>query len=141
VIANIAVLIACLNGDPVGTTSAPPPVELVGNGLVFHEHLYFETDSPRILPVSYPLLDAVSAHLRQHPDIKQLIIHVHDDNKRGNAHALVLTQRRARAFVRYFRAHGAPVRVRACGFGARYLFNKKNPRSPSNRRVVFTVRR
>src|SRR5262249_56599626 len=59
------------------------------------DKIYFETDRDEIKPISFPLLDAIAATIKDHPQIQLIEIQGHADERGDDAHNLDLTERRA----------------------------------------------
>jgi OmpA-OmpF porin, OOP family len=123
----------------------PDRVVRDGGGVVeVLEKIYFETNRARILPRSYPVLDAVATFLTRSTAIQLLEVQGHADERGSTAHNDRLTTDRAAAVKRYLLRRGvAARRLRTRGYGER------RPRDPRhtpeawsrNRRVEFIVLR
>ncbi|HEY3353543.1 MAG TPA: MG2 domain-containing protein [Polyangia bacterium] len=82
------------------------------------DKVYFASKSAAIRPASYPILDAVAAVLRDHPQIRLLEVQGHGDAVEAKD-APTLAARRAHAVVAYLVRKGVPrERLRPRGYGA-----------------------
>ena len=84
------------------------------------QQVFFATDKDKILPKSFPLLDAVAYTLKSYPVIKRVAVEGHTDNKGKPAHNMDLSQRRAEAVKQALvsRYHVGEDRLTPQGFGA-----------------------
>jgi len=108
------------------------------------EKIYFETDRSRILPRSYPVLDAVASFLSKTSAIRLLEVQGHADERGSSAHNDRLTADRAAAVKRYLVRRGvSAARLRNRGYGERRPLDRRHtPAAWSrNRRVEFIVLR
>ena len=107
---------------------------------LFAMMINFEFDSTRLLPRSYPLLDAVGEmmNLRSVKD-KRIIVEGHTDAVGRDAYNQSLSERRAQSIKRYLVSrHGVQEsRLLIVGKGESDLYDKRNPDDEKNRRVQF----
>jgi outer membrane protein OmpA-like peptidoglycan-associated protein len=106
------------------------------------EKIYFEQDSPAIFTDAFPLLDALSDMIVEHPEVGLITIEGHADGLEAEAEALSV--RRAEAVRGSLLARGVPAdRLAVRGFGA--TMPVAAPGDPDaeerNRRVEFKVER
>jgi outer membrane protein OmpA-like peptidoglycan-associated protein len=113
-----------------------------------HEEVVFRTDSAEIDALERPKLEAslqkIAAALRAHRvDFGRptLFIAGHTDTVGSDAHNLKLSQARAQAIARWFRAHGVGIAVAYEGFGefAPAVQTPDNTDEPRNRRVDYIL--
>jgi OmpA-OmpF porin, OOP family len=106
------------------------------------DKIYFETDKAIIKPESFPILNAIAATLQGNPDIQEVEIQGHADERGSAEHNLQLTDDRAHSVLKYLTDKGVdPKRLTARGFG------KTRPVDPGhneaawskNRRVEFVI--
>jgi outer membrane protein OmpA-like peptidoglycan-associated protein len=105
------------------------------------EGLEFATDSDRILPSSYPVLDDLATHLNAHPELK-LSIEGHTDNTGTHEHNQQLSERRAASVKKYLAEKGvATDRITTAGFSSdRPVASNDTPEGrQKNRRVEFIL--
>lgn len=81
------------------------------------ENIFFETDSSRLLPESYPELDKVIAFLKANPGVS-IEISGHTDSTGTPGHNLTLSENRARSVYAYLvRGILQPERFQTKGYG------------------------
>jgi len=106
------------------------------------EKIYFETDKAIIKPVSFPLLDAIIKTLKGNPQILQIEIQGHADERDSHAHNLKLTDDRAHSVKSYIVNKGIdPHRLMAKGYGETRPVDKRHNEEAwsKNRRVEFVI--
>ena len=106
------------------------------------EKIYFETDKAIIKPVSYPILDAVAKTLKGNPQILQMEIQGHADERGSDDHNMKLTGDRAHSVKTYMVNKGIDAnRLQAKGYGeTRPVDRRSNEEAWSkNRRVEFVI--
>ena len=106
------------------------------------DKIYFEYDSDKIKPRSYPILDAIVATLNGNPDIKKVEIQGHTDERGSDAYNLDLSDRRAKSVRRYLVNGGVDGdRLTGQGYGeTQPIDTKSNERAwAKNRRVEFLI--
>ncbi len=117
-------------------------VIIEGNDIVILEKINFATASDRILPGSIPIVEAVAATLKGHPEFLVIEVAGHADERGEDDYNLKLTQRRAAAVQRALRERGvSESRIVSQGYGEYCpLDNGSNPVAwEKNRRVDFKV--
>jgi OOP family OmpA-OmpF porin len=106
------------------------------------DKIYFETGRSKILPVSFPILDAIAATLKGNPQIKQVEIQGHADERGNDQKNLELTEIRAQAVRTYLVEHGVEAeRLQARGYGETKPVCRKHNQAcwSQNRRVEFVI--
>lgn len=128
--------------DNEGCPVQGPSVKLEARRLRIKNNVLFETGSAQVRPESFPILDEVYTFLSQHPEIGQISVDGHTDNRGSRPYNLDLSQRRATSVVDYLMKKGiAPERLTSKGFG----FDKPVDTNATplgrakNRRVEFNV--
>jgi OOP family OmpA-OmpF porin len=114
---------------------APPHLKL-------NVPINFETGSANIKRESYPVVDAVAAFLRDHPEIKKILVEGHTDNRGSAKVNLDLSKRRARSVLERLEKDGIAItRMDSEGFGFErpVASNDTALGRARNRRVDFTV--
>jgi OOP family OmpA-OmpF porin len=105
------------------------------------QHIFFETNSYKLLSKSYPVLDEVVQILKDNPDLT-LAIEGHTDNT-GTPHKnQVLSENRARAVLNYLVKSGISIgRLQATGYGQQQPLadNGTIEGRAANRRVEFKL--
>ena len=82
------------------------------------EKIHFETAKATIKPESFPILDAVAGTLQGNPDILQVEIQGHADERGSDDYNLKLTDDRAHSVLKYLINKGVdPARLDAKGYG------------------------
>lgn len=129
-------------------TPAPEPepqkrVEVRDNKIVINEKVQFEFDSAKILPVSHSLLDEVAKVIKENPQIKALLVEGHASSEGSDDHNLKLSDRRAKAVMKYLTDKGGIDKkmLSAKGFGETQPIasNDTDDGKEKNRRVEFTI--
>lgn len=106
------------------------------------ERIFFAFDRAEMLPRSYPLMDQVAKVLREHPELKQVVVEGHTDNVGGAAYNRRLSQARAESVCRQLERRGVEAgRLRAVGRGADVPAdtNATAAGRERNRRVEFHI--
>jgi outer membrane protein OmpA-like peptidoglycan-associated protein len=106
------------------------------------DKIYFETDKDIIMERSFPLLDAIAATIKGHPEIALIEIQGHADERGDDEHNLDLTDRRAHSVMRALEDRGVELgRLKARGYGeTRPVCTQHNEDCWSkNRRVEFII--
>lgn len=128
---------------PEPIVQAPPPKVVVTRKKIrISDKVYFEFDSDKIHPVSFPLLDKVAEAIVGAPRLQQILIEGHTDNKGSDKYNLDLSNRRARSIMNYLVSKGVETaRLTSKGFGFRKpKFPNTTERGRAlNRRVEFTI--
>lgn len=131
-----------------GTQAAPAAqpgnqhVAVQANKIVIDEKIQFEHDKATILPASFGILNEVTQVIKDHPEIKKLLIEGHASSEGDSAHNLKLSDERAKAVMNYLVEHGvAKTRLSSKGFGSSdpIADNKTEEGREKNRRVEFTI--
>ncbi len=135
--------------DTAGKPDADPkkngcPMAFVQNGRIeIAQMVRFKTDSAEILGKdSEDVLEAVAKVLADHPEIKQVRIEGHTDNKGPAERNRTLSAGRAAAVVKWLGAHGvAADRTTSAGFGPDKPLgpNDTEDGRTKNRRVEFHI--
>jgi outer membrane protein OmpA-like peptidoglycan-associated protein len=115
---------------------------IVGSDIVILEKINFATASSQILPESMPVVEAVAATLKGHPEFLVVEVAGHADERSTDAYNLQLTRSRAASVVNALVERGiARRRLVSQGYGE-YCpeINASNPAAwEKNRRVEFKV--
>lgn len=130
----------------INLTARPsrPLVTLGARTITLRRQVRFGSNSARIQPSSTPLLAEIADLLLSHPEIQQVEIEGHTDNRGGRRRNQELSQRRADAVRDWLiRAGVEASRLTARGYG------QTQPRVPNitasnrarNRRIELTIRR
>jgi outer membrane protein OmpA-like peptidoglycan-associated protein len=104
--------------------------------------IYFEYDKAVILSKSYPILDAVAATLQGNPSIQLVEIQGHTDERGDDAYNLDLSDRRAKAVMKYLVDKGVDSkRLTAQGYGETQPLDRRHIEAAwaKNRRVAFLI--
>ncbi len=110
--------------------------------ILIMEKVYFETNKAIIKPVSYNILNAVAATLKANPQIKQIEIQGHTDERGSDDYNLRLSDDRANAVRRYLINRGVESsRLLAKGYGETKPVCYRHNEScwSRNRRVEFII--
>ena len=108
------------------------------------EKIYFETDKDVIKSISFPILDAVAATMKGNPQILEIEIQGHADERGDDDHNMDLTERRAASVKKYLTDRGVEDnRLQSHGYGeTKPVCNQHNENCWSkNRRVEFVILR
>lgn len=106
------------------------------------DKINFETGSARILPSSFPILDAVVKVLKEHPEIKKILIKGHTDSVGSEQSNQILSEKRANAVREYLLKKGISAdRIDAKGYGeSQPIADNSTPEGKAmNRRVEFEI--
>ncbi len=137
-------------GSAPAPEAAPAPepepekrVEVRDNKIVINEKVQFEFDSAKIKSVSHSLLDEVAKVIKENPQIKKIEIEGHASAEGSDTHNLKLSDRRAKAVMKYLTGNGGISKgmLSAKGYGeARPVAsNDTDDGKEKNRRVEFTI--
>lgn len=133
---------------PTPVITQPPPQDtgdaiLDGDRIKIARAIFYDVDKDTIRPESYPVLDAVAAVIRNHPEIKELIVEGHTDDQGNVEHNRGLSEKRANAVVKYLRQVGVAIPMQAPGYGATapICMTTDEACRQINRRVEFRVKR
>ena len=106
------------------------------------EIVQFDTNKATIKPVSGPLLDEIAEVMQAHPEILQVEVQGHTDNRGGWQLNLRLSKQRAEAVLEALVTRGIETgRLTAKGFGPRepIATNATDEGREQNRRVEFKI--
>ncbi len=118
----------------------PGLVTVQADRIAILKPVFFAANKDVILKKSYPVLDAVAAALRQLPQLPQIVVQGHTDNRGKAERNTALSAQRARSVASYLVAKGiAAARLTAEGFGpSRPVADNKTAKGRArNRRVDF----
>jgi outer membrane protein OmpA-like peptidoglycan-associated protein len=120
-----------------------PGLVLVRQGsLTILSPVHFATGKDKILPDSFPVLQAVAEALIAEPEIKKVSIEGHTDDRGGHDFNMDLSQRRTQSVRTWLIEHGvAPDRLEAHGLGETQplMPNATEAGRAKNRRVEFRI--
>jgi len=119
-----------------------PRVSMHGDQLQMLDRIEFENALARLTSESEPILSAIARLLAEHPEIRQLEIQGHTDNRGRHARNVELSQRRAAAVKGWLIQHGiAAERLTSRGFGPDRPLgdNDSDAARQRNRRVEFHI--
>jgi OOP family OmpA-OmpF porin len=105
------------------------------------QNIFFENDSHRLLPRSFPALDSIARILKKYA-IVQLTIEGHTDNVGGIQYNQSLSEKRAEAVLQYLLKAGIDInRLKAVGYGQLQPVADNNTAEGRavNRRVVLVI--
>jgi outer membrane protein OmpA-like peptidoglycan-associated protein len=134
--------------DQAGPKSDDPktsgcPRVFIKNGLIqIMEQPKFDYNKATIKPESDSLLTEVAKVMTDHPEIKQVRVEGHTDNKGSAAYNLKLSQQRAESVIKWLSSHGiAAERLVAKGVGLTtpLVANDTEANRALNRRVEFHI--
>jgi outer membrane protein OmpA-like peptidoglycan-associated protein len=117
-------------------------VIIEGSDIVILEKINFETASAAILPESMPIVEAVAATLKGHPEFQVVEVAGHADERASDAYNLQLTNSRTASVVNALVQRGVTRnRLVSRGYGEYCPLDKaSNPVAwEKNRRVEFKV--
>ncbi|HJZ87409.1 MAG TPA: OmpA family protein, partial [Polyangia bacterium] len=106
------------------------------------DKIYFETDKDIIKPISFPILNAIAATLKGNPQILEVEVQGHADERGSDEHNMDLTDRRAHSVMRYLTEHEVePHRLTAKGYGETRPVCLQHGEDcwSKNRRVEFVI--
>jgi OmpA-OmpF porin, OOP family len=104
--------------------------------------IHFEYNKAVIKPDSFPILDAIFATLQGNPSIQLVEIQGHTDERGDDAYNLDLSDKRAKAVMKYLVDKGVdPKRVTAQGYGETQPLDRRHNEVAwaKNRRVAFLI--
>jgi len=117
-------------------------VNLDGGKLDILDRVFFKTNKAVIRNVSFELLDNVAMVIINHPEIAQIRVEGHTDDRGSDAYNKKLSQSRAESVVRYLIRKGVKKsRLVAKGFGEVKPIesNESDEGRTANRRVEFVI--
>jgi outer membrane protein OmpA-like peptidoglycan-associated protein len=106
------------------------------------EKVYFQTNRAVLRSRSFGVLRNVAAVLQSHPEINQVQVEGHTDDKGNDEKNLTLSQKRAEAVVEFLVEQGiAPERLVPLGFGETQPIDTNDTAAgrQKNRRVEFNI--
>jgi len=122
---------------------APPPkVVLTPSNIQISDKVQFELGSDKLMPVSFPLLDAVAQVMIENPQIEIIEIAGHTDASGGAKRNRELSQQRAESVRQYLISKSiAKGRLQAKGYGPdKPIAGNDTPEGrEANRRVEFVI--
>lgn len=127
--------------EPQAEPEPQPTVEVRGEKIIIHEKVQFDVNSARIKEVSHDLLDKVAQVIKQNPQIKKVRIEGHASAEGSDSHNMKLSDRRAKAVMKYLIGMGGIDKgmLTSKGYGETQPLNTSNPEREENRRVEFTI--
>jgi OOP family OmpA-OmpF porin len=136
-------------GTAAPVEAEPPPpepqkrVEVRENKIIINEKIQFLVNSDKILEVSHSLLDEVAKVIKDHPQIKKIEVEGHASAEGSDAKNLNLSNRRAKAVMKYLTKTGGITTgvLSAKGYGETRPIadNETEDGREKNRRVEFTI--
>lgn len=120
----------------------PGLVQIKNNQIVIVQPIFFQTGKDKILPKSFPVLQAVVNAMMLQPDIKRVAVEGHTDDRGKPEKNQDLSERRARAAMNWLIAHGvAAERLESHGYGQTkpVADNASEEGRAANRRVDFQI--
>jgi len=128
------------NDDP--RKNGCPIIELTDQAITILERVEFETGKAVLRPESDRVLSAVAGVMKEHPEILELSVEGHTDNRGGAALNRKLSRERAAAVKQWLIDHGIDAaRLTSAGFGPDkpIASNKTDEGRQTNRRVEFRI--
>jgi len=128
------------NPDP--EKNGCPPARIEKDQIVITERVEFKTDSAELLGSSTGILTAVMNILKEHTELKRVLVEGHTDNVGGARYNKGLSERRARSVVKWLVEHGVePHRLLDAGIGLERPIdtNETSAGRQKNRRVEFHI--
>lgn len=132
-------------GDPdpdPKKNGCPKHIRLEGSNVRVMQQVHFETASATILPDSFPMLTEIAQLLIANPDIKQMKIEGHTDNRGAPDYNLDLSKQRAASVRTWLSEHGVDAaRMQSEGYGMTLpvASNETDQGRAQNRRVEFKI--
>lgn len=126
----------------ISLSLAPAKAKLDAKRIVILDVVLFETGAATILPASFPLLEEVAGILLNNPQVKQVRVEGHTDDRGDDKMNLTLSQARAACVRAWLIQHGvAEDRLVSEGYGETRPIdnNKTKPGQAKNRRVEFNI--
>ncbi|MDP3276391.1 MAG: OmpA family protein [Deltaproteobacteria bacterium] len=117
-------------------------LELLGTEIRLREQIQFETDSAEIRPVSIPIIEQMVNLMRENPNLTQIMIEGHTDERAADDHNLRLSNDRAISVMQAIVQRGIVAsRLVAGGFGEYCPLDARHNAVAweKNRRVVFRI--
>jgi outer membrane protein OmpA-like peptidoglycan-associated protein len=88
----------------------PPKAAIAGERIVLSERIQFKYDSEELLPVSFPILDAIVTLLDEHAEVAHVLVEGHASAEGTVLYNWDLSNRRAGSVFRYLVENGVNVR-------------------------------
>ncbi|MBK6599738.1 MAG: OmpA family protein [Proteobacteria bacterium] len=131
------------SADRCPTTPAGDRVDAKGCSLgkeIRLDGVNFASDSDKLLPESFGILNAAADTLRRYPELN-IEVAGHTDSRSSDAYNLNLSQRRAASVMAYLRDSGVKNEFSAKGYGESQPIadNNTEPGRLANRRVVLRI--
>jgi len=121
----------------------PPRVEVRDNKIEIREKIQFEYNKADIKEVSFDLLNEIAQVIKDNPHIKKIQIEGHASSDGNDAYNMALSDRRAKAVMKYLVDKGGidAARLVAKGFGETKPIadNETEEGREKNRRVEFNI--
>jgi outer membrane protein OmpA-like peptidoglycan-associated protein len=131
--------------DEDGCPEDQPVAVITEDKIEINQRILFETNRAVLIDESFPILNAVLALLRKHPEVR-IRVEGHTDGRGSDAENLALSEQRSQAVVDYLvGAAGAELdlseRLESKGYGEMKPIesNLTQVGRDSNRRVEFTI--
>jgi OOP family OmpA-OmpF porin len=134
--------LAVVGDPPPPLPPEPKRVEVKDDRIQINEKIQFDFDKATIKEVSHSLLNEVVDVIKKNPHIKKIAIEGHASAEGGADYNLSLSDRRAKAVMKYLVDHGiVQGMLTAQGFGATKPLgeNDTEPGREKNRRVEFNI--
>lgn len=128
--------------DPRTSDGCPKSVYITRDEIKITERIKFDTNSSRIKPASFGILDDVSELLIDHPEIRKIEIAGHTDNVGSEAYNQRLSEGRAQSVREYLLGKGVSRnRIVSRGYGETKPrdTNRTDIGRANNRRVEFVI--
>lgn len=129
--------------EPEPEPEKKPRVIVTKTHIVVSGKVHFDTDKAVIKPQSYDLLMEVAEALNANPHITKIRVEGHTDWRASEAHNQSLSERRAKAVVRFLTRRGKvdPARLTSVGYGESrpIASNETVDGMAKNRRVEFRI--
>ena len=121
-----------------GCPAADEHVHMEGDKILLDDVILFDTDSPRVRHVSWPIVERVAKFILANPDVLEINIQGHADAVGTEDHNLYLSRERAESVRRMLIQYAVQQeRVTAQAFGATHLKIETAKAEQANRRVEF----
>jgi outer membrane protein OmpA-like peptidoglycan-associated protein len=128
--------------EPPPPPVAPARVVVTKQKVDLKEKVFFDTGKTSIQPASFSLLDEAASVLKEHADVKKVVIEGHTDDRGEAAFNQKLSEGRAKAVLDYLVGKGvSSERLQAKGFGETkpVADNKTAQGREANRRVELMI--
>lgn len=128
--------------NPKTSDGCPRLAEITGDKIVITDKIFFAEGKSVLLPTSTPVLTAVAQVLKEHPEVKDLLIEGHTDDVGNDEANYTLSEDRARSVMAWLIANGVDRnRLAAKGYGETKPLgpNDSDESRAKNRRVEFTI--